>query len=238
MIAYFLLGLGVLIGFILLGRAFATARPAALARGVRSGGAGALGVAALVLLATGRFMLGLPLAFLAYGLWQRTRMPSFPFGQSQASTGKTSEVTTELVHMVLEHASGAMRGTVRAGRFAGRDLGAMTLPELRELLADCQRDDQQAVALLETFIERAFGQDWRVDESAAEAAGRQRAGAEPKGGMPRAEALSILGLAEGASATDVKEAHRQLMLKLHPDHGGSTYLAAKINQAKDLLLKS
>jgi curved DNA-binding protein CbpA len=54
--------------------------------------------------------------------------------------------------------------------------------------------------------------------------------------MSREEALAVLGLEEGASKEDIKAAHHRLIAQLHPDKGGSQYLAVKINQAKDILL--
>jgi len=54
--------------------------------------------------------------------------------------------------------------------------------------------------------------------------------------MSRDEAYEVLGLHPGASETDIKEAHRRLMRGAHPDAGGSDWLAARINQARDILL--
>ena len=58
----------------------------------------------------------------------------------------------------------------------------------------------------------------------------------PASTMSRAEALKVLGLAEGASEDDIRAAHRKLIMSNHPDKGGSDYLASKINEAKEVLL--
>ena len=136
--------------------------------------------------------------------------------------------------MALDHDSGEMQGTVVRGRFEGRSLDSMSFDELIQLLAECQASDEQSVNLLETYLDREQGPDWR-DHSAA---GGAQSGATANAPMTRDEAHEILGLKAGASPEDVKEAHHRLMLKMHPDQGGTTYLASKINQAKDLLLGS
>jgi len=60
--------------------------------------------------------------------------------------------------------------------------------------------------------------------------------ARPSSAMSREDAYAVLGLAPGASETAIREAHRRMMAKVHPDRGGSDYLAAQINQARDVLL--
>ena len=118
---------------------------------------------------------------------------------------------------------------------SGRRLEELELDELVELWRECHAADRQSAAVLEAYLDRSQGESWR--EAAGAAAGSEGGGAGGDGGaMSQDEAYSILGLEPGASKDEVREAHRRLMQKVHPDHGGSNYLAAKINEAKDLLL--
>jgi len=55
--------------------------------------------------------------------------------------------------------------------------------------------------------------------------------------MTKAEAYQILGLKPNASQEEIRKAYKDLMIKIHPDHGGNDYLAARLNEAKDILLK-
>ncbi|MBV8472244.1 MAG: DnaJ domain-containing protein, partial [Hyphomicrobiales bacterium] len=104
--------------------------------------------------------------------------------------------------------------------------------ECLELYADCGRDDPDGARLVEAYLDCRFAH-WRdADQRQGEARGRARNG----GAMTRDEAYEVLGLPQGASAEEIVRAHRSLMKKLHPDHGGSTALAARVNQAKDALL--
>lgn len=149
------------------------------------------------------------------------------------SPGQSSSVRTEFLEMALDHDTGEMSGMVLGGRHGGRNLSEMTLDDLLDLLAECQ-SDPQSVQLLESFIDRAHGDDWRFSDSRT--GSRSQGPAGTGGSMSRAQALEILGVAEGASEKEIREAHRRLMLANHPDRGGSTFLAAQINQAKEVLL--
>jgi hypothetical protein len=147
------------------------------------------------------------------------------FGGSAPPTGAANSVETAFLSMTLHHDSGRMTGSVKAGQFAGRDLATLTLAELLALLQECQLADVDSVALLEAWLDRAHP-DWRAEPAA-----------EPRSGaMTRAEALEILGLAEGADEDAIRAAHRRLMRSAHPDQGGSAWLAARINAARDFLL--
>jgi len=131
-----------------------------------------------------------------------------------------------------------MDGTVMRGRYRGRRLGELSEADLAGLFDEC-RDDGDSAALIESYLDRLHpGWRERASETAG-GAGGSGAGAPsggPSGAMSREEAWRILGLEPGADEVAIRDAHRRLMKKLHPDQGGSGYLAAKINQAKDLLL--
>jgi hypothetical protein len=152
--------------------------------------------------------------------------------------GQTSDVETKYLRMQLDHDTGDLRGTVLAGPFRGRRLDELALDELLSLLRECRVEDEPSVAILETYLDRAHGAGWRGGRAGAAGGERddRRGRPQPSGAMTAEEAYEILGLEKGATPEQIRDAHRRLMLKIHPDQGGSTYLAAKINQAKDLLL--
>jgi hypothetical protein len=152
-------------------------------------------------------------------------------GPGPASPGNRSRVVTEHLEMELDHDTGEMRGKVLKGFFSGRSIEDLRPVELAHLWQDCRFADPQSAQLVEAYLDRIHP-SWREDMARAEA----EAPKGPDGRMTRAEALEILGLKGEASDEEIRRAHRELMLKLHPDRGGSTYLAAKVNEAKDVLL--
>lgn len=140
-----------------------------------------------------------------------------------------SEVETDYLSMRLDHDSGTMSGMVRRGRFQGRELSELAEEELIELWRSCRVEDAQAASLVEAYLDR-LKPEWRT---AAEGMQAPRGGSDA---MTREEAYAILGLKPGASDADVRAAHHRLMKGVHPDHGGSTYLAGKLNRAREVLL--
>jgi hypothetical protein len=243
MAGYFILGVGCLLGLLLLGRWFANADPRLVAFVLKVAGAVVLAVLGLVLFLTNRLqwlMYLIPFALPVYFQWRSNRIRR-QNAQGPAPGGR-SNVNTGWLNMELDHDSGAMRGAVLRGRFAGRGLAGMSLDELRDLLDEVGADPD-SVGILEAYLDRVHGPEWRDgkgEEGARPGAGASHEDRAHRGsltGMTDTEALEILGLGPNAGVDDIKEAHRRLMAKLHPDRGGSTYLAAKINQAKDILLK-
>ena len=151
--------------------------------------------------------------------------------RAQASTAQHSKVSTATLRMQLDHETGALSGEVLAGPLQGWHLDELSRDQLQQLMDYCRDQDPESVALLEGYLEQRFGED-----DGASAGEEPPRGAGHNEGMSRQEALDVLGLHDGADRDAITSAHRKLMQKLHPDRGGSDWLAAKINQAKDLLL--
>jgi hypothetical protein len=246
MFPLFLLGVALLIGFYLLARAFVNADPKSLAKAVRYTSIGVTVVVVVFLAATGRLGVAMAIGAFVFPLVLRWRAL---MGRVRAargpSEGQSSTIETMYLRMWLDHDTGQMSGEVLRGSFQGRLLDDLSLGDLLGLLDECRRDDSQSAAVLEAYLDRTQPDDWRNAGAAGGAGGAAgggtggQGGAAPRSGaMTREEAYEILGLQPGATTEEIKDAHRRLMLKVHPDQGGSTYLAAKINQAKDLLLRS
>jgi hypothetical protein len=152
------------------------------------------------------------------------------FGRRARRGGQTSRVRSAFLEMELDHDTGAMRGRILAGRHEGVSLDALETTALVGMLPEI---DEESRALLAAYLDRR-APGWREHAQGDAAAGQ---GGPPRGPMTQEEAYQILGLQPGASAEDIGRAHRALMKRLHPDQGGSTYLAARVNEAKDVLLR-
>ena len=161
------------------------------------------------------------------------RMRNSASGGSGTAPGQTSEIETKYLRMYLAHETGEMNGEIILGQFSGKTLRNLSFEELLTLLKEV-RSDSQSVQVLASYLARYHEDEWRESKHFKEDVSIESE--ETDGPMTRAEAFKVLGLEEGATVVNIKEAHRRLMSKLHPDHGGSNYLATKLNEAKDLLL--
>ncbi len=238
----------VLIAFVL-GWAFIAVDPAKLARFLRWFVVIAASCLALFLVFRGQALLAAAPAAVAaigwrvfrlvpLGLWFRLFQMGRAFSRSRkysrhgtrAGTEGTSTVKSDWVQMHLDHASGVLNGMVIKGEFLGKELDGLSIPELERLLLEV-REDEASLRLVENYMLRRFGEEW------AERSSESNSQAEADN-LSREEAYEILGLPLGADEEAIRSAHRNLMASNHPDHGGSSYLATKINQARDTLLKS
>lgn len=232
----------VLLGLFLGGRWFVRSPAPVVSRYLRRGALVLALVALLLLAASGRlhWVIALAGALLAglirllpllryvpalHQLWWRMRSAS---GFSPAFDHAT--VQTRFVRMSIDQTSGQMQGEILEGAFAGRKLHELSRAQLVALIKEYQLTDGESANLLAAYLDRAYGPEWRGGASA------RSSGSFNPGRMTREEAYQVLGLKPGASDSDITAAHRRLMQKVHPDRGGSDYLAAKINQAKDILL--
>jgi hypothetical protein len=209
---------------------FSKADPKRLVPIVRtSGGIVALGGAAF-LAARGQFGLAVPLGFAGLSLLGWIPGLASYRQRTSKSTGQVSRVRSAVFEMELDHDSGAMRGRILAGRHEGVPLEALDVASLSAMLPEI---DEESRALLMAYLDRREPA-WREHAQA----GADTGPVPPRGGkMTEQEAYQILGLEPGASEREIGRAHRTLMKKLHPDQGGTTYLAARVNEAKDILLR-
>ena len=227
------LALAALVGLMWLASWLGKASPEQRVRAIKLillyGVAGAL----LVLVVTGRIPWMFALISAAVPWLQRfmvARQAWSMFKSSQGPTaGKTSNVETAFLRMILDHDSGDLDGEVISGPFAGRQLSQLSHAELQSLLAVCREQDAQSASLLEAYLDRTQGDSWR-DENNSEPST-----AAPQGPLSTDQALQILGLEKNASLDEIQDAHRRLIQKLHTDRGGTVYLAALINEARDTL---
>jgi DnaJ domain len=220
---------------------FRAANPVVLARAIKiAGGVLALAVAAFTGM-KGELAVALPLGIFGAGLlgWSPFGASGFSNigaifggGTAQRSSGQASRVRSQFLDMVLDHDSGALSGQIVAGQYSGHSLDEFELPELTAMIPGF---DAESVSLLESYMDRRFPA-WRQNAQGNAAGGKGRAAASSK--MTEEEAYQILGLQPGAGRDEIGRAHRGLMKKLHPDQGGSTYLAARVNEAKDTLLRT
>ncbi len=231
---YLLIGCGAAFLLWLLLRSLVDAPPKKIIAGAKIAGAGVGVLGALFLLFTGRLWSVLAIGS-AFAPALMRFFKSWQIGQGGTAQTQTddSSVETRLLRMTLDHATGAMDGLVREGPLRGRKLSELGLDALFDLLAQARLDDPDSAPLLEAFLDRA-APDWRAQGGAA--AGEAPPAAPSRGGMTRAEAARLLGVAEDADAATIKAAHRRLMMKVHPDHGGTAELAARLNDAKRVLL--
>jgi hypothetical protein len=232
---YLVGGIVLLVALLAAARAFVALPPAIIVRFLMWLGILAALALTVLLIENGRF---LPLVVALGGaapffsrvrtVWRRWA------GGGGRPQGQVSEVETDYLRMSLDHETGTMTGTVRKGRFQGRRLEELDNNSLIALWREVRAEDPPSVSLVEGYLDR-FMPDWR--EAARGAAGANGSGRPTPGtAMTPDEALAVLGLKPGASAGEIKEAHHRLMLKIHPDQGGSDALAAQVNRAKDVLL--
>ena len=164
------------------------------------------------------------------------------FGVNPAGGPGTSRVKTATLSMTLEHQTGRIDGEVTAGQYQGRLLSSFSIEEIKTYYQTCATQDPQALRLIEAFVQREFPTEWQTgDWNGSQSHGDDPGPDQNHAGtsntnMTAEEARNILGLDTSASKQEIRYAHRKLMAKLHPDKGGSTYLATRVNQAKDVLL--
>jgi hypothetical protein len=227
------LGLVVLVLLFFAAKWFSKADPKQAARVLRYVGGGATLLPAVFLLLRGQIGAALSIGLLCLGVLGYVSLwPASFLGRTQRSTGRVSCVRTAFLEMELEHDTGAMRGQVLNGKHQGASLDKLEVKTLIGLLSEMDEDSRP---LLTAYLDRREPH-WR-EQTANDDTEDKANHIRRNGKMTEDEAYQILGIQPGADAVEIARAHRSLIKKLHPDQGGSTYLAAQINRAKEVLLR-
>lgn len=244
---YLLLGFGVLAAFLMVSRWYVSVDTRTLLRALKRLGFVLAALAVLFLAVTGKLGLAIGAgAFLLPWAMQHLRASrsasgfAAPGSEGGAGGGtRTSSIRTRFIHMKLDHASGELDGDIVDGPLVGHRLGELGRDELVELLVTYRRADHSSAQLLEAYLDRRHP-EWRQQPGAGgdgrEESGSDSADSPGSGAMSREDALRVLGLEPGASEAEIKAAHHRLIAGLHPDKGGSSYLSAQVNRARDILL--
>ena len=167
------------------------------------------------------------------GNWKRFSQLS---RRTQRTQGQTSRVSSIWLDMVLDHDTGKISGKVLKGRHAGRNLNNLSEKALDELAIECS-DDHDSARLLSAYMTNRFGRRDTGEETRARGSQSRTGDSERAARMSRPEALSILGLVEPVTTAEINAAYKRLISKVHPDVGGNAFLASRVNEARDILLK-
>lgn len=235
-----ILGIALLMALVFFLRWYATAPPSDLLKVLKWGGLTIGGLLVLFMLLRGGFQfLWFAAAFLIPYMLRRRGMRGWAQASKPRTEGQRSTVRTRFVAMELDHDTGDMNGEVLEGPQRGRRLSDLDLDSLLDLLNLAYNEDAQSAQVIQSYLDRVHGDEWQERAGEAGSAGSgSNSGATPgTSQMTRDEAYEVLGLQPGAGEDEIRAAHRRLIREYHPDTGGSDYLAAKINEAKDLLLK-
>ncbi|WP_223420974.1 J domain-containing protein [Tateyamaria pelophila] len=148
------------------------------------------------------------------------------------SPKQTSQVRSAHLEMSLDHETGVIDGRILTGNLQGQILSDLERQDLLRFYIEIQAD-ADTVKLLETFLDSAHP-DWR--DHMEERTTRDEAASPLSEKLSRDEAFRLLGLEEGSSAEEIREAYHRLIKRVHPDRGGSAALTAQITEARNKLL--
>ncbi len=187
----------------------------------------------LILTLKGALPIAIPVFLFGLGILGLGHLAGIELPWASSRKITKSKIQTRILSVDLDHSDGKIQGTVISGQFNGQSLSQLNQTQLLDLLEECFAAGDQSPQLLQAYLDTTHPQ-WRQNYHGDTAS--TGPGYNNNAAMDEAEALAVLGLNNGASKKQIITAHRKLMKQYHPDHGGSDYLAAKINQAKDFLL--